>query len=177
MEAGQITEYYTHITGTHALRRGTHAVSYTSVQTGILPWVQCTNKLENNDKNSYDWELHPVDKCTVMLCHKNIPGVFLLPTQVNTQEAQERYGWMNIFIYQVMNTLYHLTHTHTYKTVLAQTVEQVQRDCSASVAKTPAWLTWETKVNIFTFRTGLQRRTKMLNIIYIKKEFLIYSVD
>lgn len=45
------------------------------------------------------WVLHPVDKyMSGLLLIIEISLVFSPAHPVNTQEAQERYGWMNIFI-------------------------------------------------------------------------------
>lgn len=46
------------------------------------------------------WELHPVDKymsCLLLVTEISLASAPAHP--VGTQEAQERYGWMNIFIH------------------------------------------------------------------------------
>lgn len=82
------------------------------------------------------WELHPVDKYMSRLLLITEISLVLFPAHpVNTQKAQDKYGWMNIFIILDLNTLYMIAYTPTYKTVLAETGEQVLRPGAALPSK------------------------------------------
>ncbi len=87
--------------GTHAWGCGLHAMLYSSVQAGISPWVQCTNKPENNNNNSYDsLELHPVDKYVSGSLFITEFSLVLCPTHPgNASTAGERYECVTIFMY------------------------------------------------------------------------------